>query len=226
MKPYYEQGGITIYHGDCMDVLHGIGNNVNLLLSDPPYGVNYVTAWRNKSDPMRTGIQNDQTLEAISNAWPLLMAVLRDNSHFYIFSSPRRLPEMMSIVSPKQVICWDKGDAGTVGDLLGGFGEAWEAILYGMKGRRTLNGPRPRTVIRYNWSATQDPVHPTVKPIPLLKRLISMSSDTGETILDPFMGSGTTLRAAKDLGRKAIGIEIEERWCEVAAKRLSQEVLI
>ena len=68
-------------------------------------------------------------------------------------------------------------------------------------------------------------VHPTQKPVPLFKRLISASSRSGETVLDPFMGSGTTLRAAKDLGRKAIGIEIEEQYCEIAVERLRQEVL-
>tara|TARA_R110000751_G_C13719645_1_gene475316 strand:- start:627 stop:1061 length:435 start_codon:yes stop_codon:yes gene_type:complete len=124
----------------------------------------------------------------------------------------------------KHVLAWDKGDRGTVGDLECGFGEAWEAIFYGMKGRRPLNGPRPRTVIRRDWSATMDPVHPTVKPITLLAQLVEWSSSPAETVLDPFMGSGTTLRAAKDLNRKSIGIEIEEKYCEIAANRLQQEV--
>jgi site-specific DNA-methyltransferase (adenine-specific) len=128
-------------------------------------------------------------------------------------------------VGAKHILAWDKGERGTVGDLECGFGEAWEAIFYGMKGRRKLNGSRPRTVIRYDWSGTMDPVHPTVKPVALLSRLVAWSSSHGELVLDPFMGSGTTLRAAKDLGRKAIGIEIEERYCEIAAKRMAQEVL-
>jgi len=68
-------------------------------------------------------------------------------------------------------------------------------------------------------------LHPTEKPLSLLRRLLLLFSDAGEMILDPFMGSGTTLCAAKDLGRRAIGIEIEERYCEIAAKRLAQEML-
>jgi DNA modification methylase len=66
--------------------------------------------------------------------------------------------------------------------------------------------------------------HQTVKPIKLMSELVSLFTNPGETIIDPFMGTGTTLRAAKDLGRKAIGIEIEERYCEIAAKRMAQEV--
>ena len=69
-------------------------------------------------------------------------------------------------------------------------------------------------------------VHPTQKPVRVFRQLIEWYTSAGSTILDPFMGSGTTLRAAKDLGRKAIGIEIEERYCEIAANRLAQEVLL
>jgi DNA modification methylase len=88
-----------------------------------------------------------------------------------------------------------------------------------------LNGKRPRTVIRYDWSATMDPVHPTVKPVPLLCKIIEWSTSAGEIVLDPFMGSGTTLRAAKDTMRRAIGIELNEKYCEVAANRMARGVL-
>jgi len=125
----------------------------------------------------------------------------------------------------KHTLAWDKGDRGTVGDLECGFGEAWEAILYGMKGRRPLNGKRPRTVIRFDWSSTMDPLHPTVKPVPLLRKLVEWSTGEAEVVLDFSMGSGTTLRACKDLGRRGIGIELEEKYCEIAANRLAQGVL-
>jgi len=223
VKPYYDHGGIQIWHGDCREILPTLGK-VDLVLVDPPYGVAYETARRSRNDKLRCPVSGDGSLDVFRSAWPKLIDRLADDRHWYVFASPRKIPEAMEIVQPKQVLAWDKGDRGTVGDLEAGFGEAWEAILYGMQGRRPLNGKRPRSVLRYDWSSTMDPLHPTVKPVPLLLRLVAMSTLDGETVLDGFMGSGTTLRAAKDLGRKAIGIEIEERYCEIAAKRMGQEV--
>lgn len=168
----------------------------------------------------------DANLDVVAEAWPLALALLKDDRHWYAFASPRRISEAERIfANAKHILSWDKGDRGTVGDLECGFGEAWEAIFYGMKGRRALRGSRPRTVIRHDWSSTMDPVHPTVKPIVLLQRMIQWSTDEGESVLDPFCGSGTTLFAAKQLGRKSVGIELDEKYCEIAAQRCSQETL-
>ena len=220
MSAYYSDGTVTIYHGDFHE--YHI-RDADLLLTDPPYGIGYVTAWRSRQDKLVHEIEGDK--EGISNSDILhMLAALKNNRHWYIFSSPNRIQNFP--VRPKQWLAWDKGDRGTVGDLKAGFGEAWEAIAYGMKGRRELNGKRPRSVIRCDWSGAMDPRHPTVKPVELLQRFILWSTFEGETVFDPFMGSGTTLRAAKELGRKAIGIEIEERYCEIATQRLSQEVLM
>lgn len=221
-KLYYQDDWATIYHGDCREVDVG---EVDLVLTDPPYGVAYVTSRRSRGDKLKVPIANDGSLEVVAEAWPIAMGFLKDNRHWYAFASPRMIAEASAVfVEAKHILAWDKGDRGTVGDLECGFGEAWEGIFYGMKGRRPLNGPRPRTVIRRDWSSTMDPVHPTVKPVSLLLQLVEWSTDTGEVVFDPFMGSGTTLRAAKDLNRKSIGIEIEEKYCEIAANRLSQEV--
>jgi len=227
LSPYYEKDGIAIYHGDCLGILPQLPcDSVDLVLTDPPYGVAYVTSWRARGDKLRKPIANDESLKAFAAAWPHCLRLLRTDRHWYVFASPRKIHEMLPITgNAKHTIAWDKGDRGTVGDLECGFGEAWEAILYGMKGRRKLNGKRPRTVIRHDWSATMDPQHPTVKPVGLLRQLIGMSTDAGETVLDPFMGSGTTLLACKAEGRRAVGIEVEERYCEIAANRLSQGIL-
>jgi site-specific DNA-methyltransferase (adenine-specific) len=225
MKPYYDQDGITIFHGDCREILQTL-DPVDLVLTDPPYGVRYETARRSRTDKLRKPIANDEDLQAFADAWPWCQALLKPDRHWYVFASPRMIHEVLRVTgNAKHTIAWDKGDRGTVGDLECGFGEAWEAILYGMKGRRPLNGKRPRTVIRFDWSGTMDPVHPTVKPVPLLSKLVCWSTDEGETVLDPFMGSGTTLAAARKEGRRAIGIELEEEYCEKAVNRLLQKTL-
>lgn len=227
LKPYYadENNGIYIFHGDCREVLPTLPV-VDLIATDPPYGVAYITSHRVRTDRLRKPVANDKNLDVVAEAWPLAMARLATDRHWYAFASPRRIAEADAIFGgSKHILAWDKGDRGTAGDLECGFGEAWEAIFYGTKGRRAINGKRPRTVIRYDWSGTMDPLHPTVKPIDLMGRIIKWSTSVGEIVLDPFMGSGPTLRAAKDLGRRAIGIETEERYCEIAANRLRQEVL-
>lgn len=225
IEPYYDEDGVTIYCGDCREVLPELGQ-FDLLLTDPPYGVSYVTARRSRGDKLRKPVENDADLTVVSEAWPAAMARLKDDRHWYAFASPRMIAEASRVFSgSKNIIAWDKGDRGTVGDLKCGFGEAWEAIFYGMKGRRELRGSRPRTVVRMDWSSTLDPVHPTVKPIRLLGRFICWSTDVGESVLDPFMGSGTTLVAAKIEGRHAVGIELNERYCEIAVNRLRQKVL-
>lgn len=227
MQPYYTKDGITIWHGDCRDVMPRLPR-VQLILTDPPYGIAYETAWRSHSDKLRNPVANDADLSVVRVAWPMAYQLLESDCHWYSFATLK--PALMADLSgvfgrAKQLLVWDKGDRGTVGDLRAGFGECCEGIFYGMKGRRLLKGPRPRSVIRLDWSSTMDPVHPTVKPVALLQKLVNWSSESGDTVLDPFMGSGTTLRAAKDLGRKAIGIEVEERYCEIAAERLRQGVL-
>ena len=129
----------------------------------------------------------------------------------------------------KDVLIWDKKSHGA-GDL-GSWAPCYEMIIYATKNREVLNGNRPQNVLRY-WRVDAGATgissgrllnHPTEKPVPLFSDIINKHSS--QTILDPFMGSGTTLRAAKDLGRKAIGIEIEEKYCHIAAKRMSQSVM-
>ena len=228
--PYYQDESCTIYHGDSREILPALAtDSIDLVLTDPPYGVAYVTARRSRTDPLVAPIQGDESLNMLADVMPQLDRLLRRDRHAYFFASAAKIGETCELVADfwkvKNVLVWDKGDAGSVGDLEAGYAVCWEGIVYANKGRRALQGGRPRSVYRYDWSGTRDPVHPTVKPVGVLSWLMGKSSMPDETILDPFMGSGTTLRAAKDLGRKAIGIEIEERYCEIAAKRLAQAVL-
>jgi DNA modification methylase len=229
IEPYYQDEYVTLYCGDCREVMKELQDgSVDLVLSDPPYGVSYVSPWRSRNGPLRVPIAGDSNLD-----WTEVLLevdrLLKNNSHAYLFAAAQRTEEIIKnlpvLWTPKNILVWDKGDAGTVGDLECGYGYNYEMIIYAMKGRRKLQGPRPRALMRYDWSGNRDPVHPTVKPVGFLKRFILSSSSPGECVLDMFAGSGTTLRAAKDLNRKAIGIELEEKYCEQAVKRLHQEAL-
>lgn len=230
MTPYYDRDGITIYCGDCREILPTLEpGSVDLVLTDPPYGVSYVTAWRSRSDPLVTPISGDESLTMLADAMPLIDRLLADNRHAYVFTSASMIGPTCDVVADflkvKNVLVWDKGDAGTVGDLDAGYGVTWEGIVYASKGRRSLNGPRPRTVYRYDWSGTRDPVHPAVKPVGLMQWLMAKSTNPDELVIDPFMGSGPALAAARNLGRRVIGIELSEEYCEIAVKRLQQSVL-
>lgn len=126
MKPFYDFDGITIFLGDCREILPTV-ELANCILSDPPYGINYVTSRRSQDDPLKKKIANDSDLQCVSEAWDLALEQLRENSHWYAFASPRMIPVAASVFSGfKHILAWDKGDRGTVGDLTCGFGEAWQ----------------------------------------------------------------------------------------------------
>jgi site-specific DNA-methyltransferase (adenine-specific) len=225
MKPYFQAGGITIFNAAAHDVLPSLGAQcVDLLLTDPPYGIAYRSSA--KKNGVARSIQNDDNLNALRGILPLADALLKPDRHAYIFAAPSRIGEATAAIEIywriKNAIVWDKGNAGSKGDCQAGYANNWEAIIYANKGRRPLNGPRPRAIIRHDWQGSRDPVHPTVKPVDIFRPLVSRSSLPGELILDPFCGSGPSLIAAAEMDRRAIGIEIEERYCEVAARRVDK----
>jgi site-specific DNA-methyltransferase (adenine-specific) len=218
VKPYYDDGSCVIYHGDCRDralTSHiQIHHGVEVIVTDPPYGIRYSPsqnsrkAWGDKTfvgDVVVAG--DDQAFDPTPwLVWPTVL--LFGANHF-----ADRLPTSAAW------FVWDKRDGMTSND----FADC-ELIW--------TNLPGVARVFRHQWSGAlrasergEPRLHPTQKPLALMRWLISRCPDEGAVILDPFMGSGTTLRAAKDLDRKAIGIEIEERYCEIAAQRLGQEVL-
>ena len=208
MKPYYQHNGITIYHGDCRDVLPHVSADV--LVTDPPYGIAYRTPPSPNRPKSNWTLQGDGTPfdPAHLLTWPRL--VLFGANHY-----ADKLPS-----SPGWIV-WDKR-YGMPSNDQSDAELAWSNVLGSVRTVRCLwNGGG--SLLAENGPARA--IHPTQKPIRLMRAVIAMVSQAGETILDPYMGTGTTLRAAKDLGRRAIGIEIEERYCEIAAKRLSQEVM-
>jgi DNA modification methylase len=226
-----EDGNTRLYHDDANTVLANMeSESIDLVVSDPPYGIKYDTGFRVSTDPLVGGIANDTNLGAIAGVIPDLYRVMKNNTHIYLFMSPYKIGELYDLMADwwdvKNILVWDKGEAGAGGDLACGYSPSWEAILYAMKGKKELIGRRDRTVLRFDWQGIKDPVHPTVKPVSILKYLIMKSSQEGDIVLDPFAGSATTLRAAMNLKRKSIGVELDQQWIGAAVDRLRQGVLI
>lgn len=215
MKPYYEHAAITIYHGDCREILPQLGP-ADLVLTDPPYGIALSNHARGKERrDMDWTIRNDSTQEC-GAAVLTILGILPTLA----FASPMRpWPGKW-----KQHLVWEKGEhVSGGGDPATFWKPSWELVQ--VRNTGALNGSRDGAVLRFLADKDDYALHPTPKPISLFCYLIDKVSRPGDTILDPFMGSGTTLVAAKRLGRRAIGIEIEEKYCEIAAQRLEAERL-
>lgn len=207
-KPYYEKDGVTIYQGDCRELVPYLDRQ-ELVITDPPYGIDYQSAWRTEWK-RKDKIVGDKE-------FPLwIFDLLKPSIALFVWCRWDTLP---ILPLPKSFIVWDKVIHG-MGDLEHEFGRRWEACAFYPGPNHTFNG-RPVDLFKAQRISPDKMVHPNEKPVGAIRPL--MESHNG-LILDPFMGSGTTLVAAKELGRKAIGIEIEEKYCEIAAKRLSQDV--
>jgi site-specific DNA-methyltransferase (adenine-specific) len=229
--PYFETPDVTIYHADCRDILPLLPSaSVDLIVTDPPYGVRWQSNYRTEAFDM---MQGDDGPDSAIEGLRLALKILREGRHLYTFG--RYDLGDLPISSPVELI-WDKGNMGG-GDLTLPWGQAHEYIQFAVYlpstqnridgGGRLAARLRKGSVLRHpRLNATAVKTHPTEKPVMLLRELIESSSCIGETVLDPFMGSGSTLVAAAMEGRKAIGIEIEERYCEIAAKRMAQGVLL
>jgi site-specific DNA-methyltransferase (adenine-specific) len=248
VKPYYEHAGITIYHGDCREILPLLDSaSIDLVLTDPPYGHNnnngdlahrreealgLVKAGKAVAGGARP-IANDgpEANDLVRWAYGEISRLLKPGCCCCCCGGGGPDPQfarwslwMDEAIGFKQAVVWDKG----------GLGMGWhyrrnyELILVGEKPGAACNwhgGNDQANVIRISGIKPTKDDHPTPKPLELFGIFVKLHSQPGEVILDPFMGGGTTLRVAKDMGRKAIGIEIDEKYCEMAAKRLGQEVL-
>jgi len=214
MKPYYEHKGIVIYNCDCREILPTL-EPVDLVLTDPPYGIKRDKGFEGfggfGAPIARRRFEDDEwdqerpAKEVFALLISLATSVLLFGGNFFADLLPQG----------KHWIVWNKLNT------MPTFGDAeliWTNV--DRNSVKIMEHEYNGLIGKEAWRA-----HPTQKPLSLLQKIIAKYSTESQTILDPFMGSGTTLRAAKDLGRKAIGIEIEERYCEIAAKRMAQEVL-
>ena len=213
MKPYYESGGITIYHGDWRDVLPSL-SAVDLVMTDPPYGVEKQARTYHK----RSGVAEGWDAE-FDTAWMAEAARLTTRLAVMpgVVNLPR-LPLQVGNLSYRWTLVAHVTNGMTRGAL--GYGNWIPCAVYLADGESAY---AQQSDIKDVAVSGPKPEHPSPKPYAAMEWFVSRLP--GELVLDPFMGSGTTLLAAKNLGRKAIGSEINEAYCEIAVKRLSQEVL-
>lgn len=249
MKPYYESGGITIYHGDAHAML-GLLSGVACIVTSPPYnqlgalkgkatglwgdragGLGFVEAWQSSGyeddvpEPEYQAQQNRLFASLVSVATP-------DASLFYNHQVRWRDGACLHPVTwfrptgweLRQEIVWDRAGGMMFNARM--FCRFDERVLWFVRGA-TWQWNQEMVGLGTIWRVPreQNKAHPVAYPQEIPSRCIRATTQPGDAVLDPFMGSGTTLVAAKNLGRRAIGIEIEERYCEIAARRLDQEVL-
>ena len=257
MKPYYEHGGITIYHGDCRDVLPGLpGSSVDFIFTDPPYGhnnnnndmiANREAIFGGKDKPRKVPesayrpIANDgvEANELFKWCLPHYKRVLYGGCCCCCCCCGGGGPDpqfarwslwLDEVIPFKMMVIWDKGPMGMGHHYRRSYETVLVAVVPGASVKWYADSKDVENIIRPGDYGIRKIIpsaeqHPTIKPVQLPAHFIGLHTQRGEIVLDPFMGSGTTLVAAKNLGRRAIGIEIEERYCEIAARRLSQEVL-
>jgi site-specific DNA-methyltransferase (adenine-specific) len=219
MTPYYEDDHCQIYHGDCRDIIPTLSFDV--VVTDPPYGIDANTDYTRLegSKPFATGIKEigKKHNPVHGDDEPFDPAMFGDTpaAMFGVNHYAARVPESCTWH------VWDKRE------------ELASNMLADAEMWATTWGSGPTRIFRHKWLGYFRPKgrkgdgfdHPTAKPLALMRYIIGEPRTPPGVILDPYMGSGTTLRAAKDLGRKSIGIELEEKYCEVAVARLAQEVL-
>jgi len=262
MKPYYQHGGIVIWHGDCREILPLLpAASIDLVFTSPPYNLGNTTGggfpdrfghylkstglsgrggggkWGGGALANGYGVHNDDMPHETYLAWQgaVLEAcwrLLTDRGAIFYNHKPRVLdgrlvPPLDYVPAPlrqfvRQEIIWKR--SGGINFSPAFYLPMHERIV--VLARRDFRlTSKGASGVGDVWDEHQETnnSHPAPFPIGLPARAIETTAP--ELTLDPFMGSGTTLRAAKDAGRQAVGIEIEERWCEMAARRLQQEVL-
>lgn len=219
MTPYYQDEAVAIYHGDCRAVLPTLRGDV--MIVDPPYDERTHKGARSHGE-----IVSKIDFEPFDTAATLPLLLAATKRWVVAFCTMEMIAGYMAIAGDRWIRAgfWRRPDGAPqfTGDRPGTPGDAI-AIMH-VAGKKRWNGGGNHAF----WECgveRENRVHPAQKPARLMEMLVADFTDAGDLILDPFMGSGTTLVAAKRLGRKAIGIEISEAYCEIAAKRLAQGAL-
>lgn len=211
---------IDLRCGDCLELMKNIPDkSIDLILTDSPYGFGYQSNMKKNKDLPMFYDRNTSWL----NEWLYLAnKLLKDDGHLYMFAPVQKIDEFKQKIENffiiKNILVWDKNGFG-MGDLYGQYAPSYEFIIFAVKEQgRKLNGKRERDVLSFK--KVKPEFHPTQKPIELLEYLIQKSTNEADTVLDSFMGSGTTGVACKKLNRNFIGIELDKKYFEIAKKRI------
>lgn len=212
---------IDLLQGDCLELMKDIPDeSVDMILTDPPYGIAFQSGHRTSRYER---IKGDQNLDWLDDFVEEIFRVSKNNTAHYMFCSFHHIDVFKQAIQKrfkvKNIITWVKSNT-SMGDLKGDFASKTEFIIFFQKGRRLINGKRDSNVFEYN--KTRNELHPTQKPVDMTEYMLSKFSDEGNIILDPFMGSGTTGVACKNLNRNFIGIELDDKYFEIAKRRISE----
>jgi site-specific DNA-methyltransferase (adenine-specific) len=205
--------------GDCLERMKEIeSGSVDMILTDPPYGMDLQSNHRKEK---HNKIKNDTDLSWLDVWTDELFRVSADNTAHYVFCSFHNVDKFKQSLERKfkikNMLVWEKNNT-SMGDLKGDFAPKYEMIIFIQKGRKLINGKRDANILKFK--KTGNKLHPTQKPVDLLEYLLAKFSNKRDVILDPFMGSGSTGVAAKNLNRNFIGIEMDEGYFKIAQDRI------
>lgn len=237
MKPYWtsSDGRLAIYHGDCREVLSRLPGVFSAVVTDPPYqSLDLEVRKGTTTRLIRRDVQRGKPLAALDGL-PWFTTLSADDilaildacrsrlsraGALYVFADVKSGLEFFPRLKPANVLVWDKGVIG--------MGRNWrrmhEWIAFCPQPQHKVRDAGAGDILRY--VGVQNKIHPTEKPVSLLRAILRNATDPGDTILDPFMGSGSLLEAARIEQRLAVGIDADEHWCEIAAKRLEDPPLL
>lgn len=214
---------IKLYQGDCLEVMKEIPNkSIDCIITDSPYGFGYQSNMKkNKDLPMFYDRNTSWLNEWLYNSNKLL----KDDGHLYMFAPVQKIDEFKQKIENffiiKNILVWDKKGFG-MGDLYGQYAPSYEFIIFAVKEQgRKLNGKRERDLLSF--AKTKCEYHPTQKPIDLIEYLIKKSTNENDIVLDSFMGSGSTGVACVNTNRKFIGIELDEKYFNIAKERIYEQ---
>ena len=217
---------VKLYNDDCLNVLKDIeDNSIDLVVTDPPYEV--ITGGRNggvKGKPSGILTENKQLMKSIPKADLWLsecFRVMKDGTHIYIMTNTLNLTNYLNIINDvgfklHNLLVWNKNN--TTPNRW--YMKNCEYVIFARKGfAKSINNPSSQTVHNFD-NIIGNKKHPTEKPVDLMKLYVENSSQVGDTVLDPFMGVGSTGVACKELNRNFIGVELDKQYFDIATKRI------